>query len=211
MKFYKVLNVDGSCCHGGVGKWPLPVNGEPGAWMPPVQGELVPCENGYHVLKFNQLVKWLGPAIVEVEIRGSLIEQKDKCVTREARTLRVLDAWNEKASRLFACDCAERVLHLFEAIYPNDARPRTAIKVARRFANGEATVKELVAARDAASHARDAASHASDAASFASYAASFASYAASDAASHAASDAASYAEKEWQTSLLAGILGIEED
>ena len=188
--------------------------------MPPVQGELVPCENGYHVLKFNQLILWLGPAIVEVEIRGDLIEQDDKCVTREARTLRVLTAWNEKAMRLFACDCAERVLPLFETIFPTDKGPRTSIEVSRRFANGEATKEELVAARYAARVAASvAARYAASVA--ASVAASDARYAASDAASdarYAASDAASYAryaasdaEKEWQTSLLAGILGIEED
>ena len=57
---------------------------------------------------------------------------------------------DEKFARLFACDCAEHVLYLFEAKYPNDDRPRKAIEVARRFADGGATTEELAAARAAA-------------------------------------------------------------
>ncbi len=66
-----------------------------------------------------------------------------------------------KEIRLFACDCAQRVLPLFEAKYPDDKRPRQAIEIARRFANGQATQKEMAAARDAA---RDAEAAAGDAA-----------------------------------------------
>lgn len=52
---------------------------------------------------------------------------------------------NEKEVRLFATDCAEHVLHIFEAKIPNDDRPRKAIQAARDFAEGKIT-KE--AARD---------------------------------------------------------------
>ena len=60
----------------------------------------------------------------------------------------------DKEIRLFACDCAESVLHIFEEQYPNDNRPRNAIEVSRKFANGEATIEEL---RVAKSDAWDAA------------------------------------------------------
>lgn len=63
----------------------------------------------------------------------------------------------DREIRLFSCDCAERVLHLYEGQYPDDMRPRQAIEVARRYANGEATDEELTAARDAADAAGDAA------------------------------------------------------
>lgn len=68
---------------------------------------------------------------------------------------------SSQLSRLFACDCAERVLPLFEKKYPNDKRPRQAIEVARKFANGQATQVELDAARvadlaSALASARDA-------------------------------------------------------
>jgi hypothetical protein len=65
---------------------------------------------------------------------------------------------SDKDLRLFACDCAEHVLHFFEEKYPTDKRPRKCIEVARRFALGEATAEEMAAARAAAwAAARDAA------------------------------------------------------
>jgi len=59
-------------------------------------------------------------------------------------------AERDRLARLFACDCAERVLPIFEAAYPDDKRPRRAIEVARRFVAGDATKEEMVAARGAA-------------------------------------------------------------
>jgi hypothetical protein len=50
--------------------------------------------------------------------------------------------------RHFRVDCAERVKHLME-----DQRSLTALEVARRHANGEATDEELTAARTAAREA----------------------------------------------------------
>lgn len=48
----------------------------------------------------------------------------------------------------FSCRCAEHVLHLYEAEYPNDHRPRNAIKAKRRWMNKEITENELATARD---------------------------------------------------------------
>jgi len=85
--------------------------------------------------------------------------------------------------RHFAVDCAERVRHLM-----TDERILNVLAVARRYAEGEATDEELLAARDAASDAASAA--ASDVACAAAWAAARAAYAAaSDAASDAARDA----------------------
>ena len=64
---------------------------------------------------------------------------------------------DESKLRLFARDCAEQVLPLFERDYPEDKRPRVAIETARRFANGKATQEELAAARVAARAAAEAA------------------------------------------------------
>jgi len=156
---YKVLNENGTPCHGGNGTWSLPTLNEdgawiPGKWMPAIEGELVPCENGYHLCRDVQVLDWLGPALFEAEYRGEVVEAGDKVVVREARLLRRLETWNDRTARLFACDCAERVLPLFEGEHPADTRPREAIETARRYANGEATVKELAAARVAAGAAR---------------------------------------------------------
>lgn len=58
--------------------------------------------------------------------------------------------WNARADRLFACECAARVLGLFEAAVPGDPRPREAVDVARRFALGEVDDAQRLAAADAA-------------------------------------------------------------
>jgi len=104
-----------------------------------------------------------------------------------------------KDLRLFACDCAESVLPLFERKHPDDRRPREAISVARRYAMGEATKEELSAAYAAAwstahatwSSARSAAWYAAWSAAWS--ARSAARYAAWSAAVAAWSAAASYA------------------
>lgn len=44
--------------------------------------------------------------------------------------------WNAKIARLFAADCAERVLYLSETWRPHDSRPRDLISAARAIANG---------------------------------------------------------------------------
>ena len=64
---------------------------------------------------------------------------------------------SDKALRHFACDCAERVLPLFKEERPDDKRPRQAIEMARRFAEGFATMEELSAAGAAAGAAARAA------------------------------------------------------
>jgi len=182
---FKIINENGTPCHGGWGKWSLPHNKQPGDWMPPVKGKLIACENGYHLCREGDLIKWLGPAIFEAEYRGERLDTGNKIVVRQARLLRRLN-WDERIARHFACDCAEEVLHLYEQKYPDDLRPRQAIEVARRYADGEVTDGDLNAARIAAwNAARTAASVAcSGAARTAGYVAAW------DAASAAASTTA---------------------
>ncbi len=55
---------------------------------------------------------------------------------------------------IWATDCAEHVLPLFEAVRPDDARPRHAIELGRAWARGEIPWSE---ARTAAGHANGAA------------------------------------------------------
>jgi len=199
-RLFKVLNEDGSPFHSGSGTWHLPEGGRPGEWMPPIKGELIPCENGYHLCREQDLVEWLGPAIWEVEYQGDRVDSGNKIVVREARLLRRCENWNERTARLFACDCAEHVLYIFEAQHPDDSRPRQAIETVRRYARGEATKEELAAAWDAAGAAARAAARAAawDAAGAA------AGVAAWDAAGAAAGVAAGVE----QVSILAGLAGL---
>jgi hypothetical protein len=154
-KLYKVLGNNGNSCNGGRGKWSLPTKtGRPGHWMPPIEGHLIPCENGYHLCREADLIHWLGPTIYEAEYRGDRVDGDNKIVVREARLLYRFGAWNEKTARLFACDCASWALTLIEK---PDARSVEAVRVARLFAVGEANQEQLAAAWAAAGDAAGAA------------------------------------------------------
>ncbi len=69
---------------------------------------------------------------------------------------------------LWAADCAEHVLHLFESVQPSDRRPRQAIEMARAWAAGEVRMSQ---SRAAAGHAQAAARDLSGAARHAAFAA----------------------------------------
>jgi hypothetical protein len=162
MKYYKVLDKHGRSCHGGEAEWSLPTRNEdgswtPGEWMPPVEGDLEPCLNGYHVVSIEQLPRWLSERIFEVEPGKDVVNDGDEIITRTCRLTREYLGWNDYTARLFVCDGAEHVLPLYEAEYPNDDRPRKAIETARRYANGEATELEMSAAHIAAESAQVAA------------------------------------------------------
>jgi len=154
MTWYKVLAKDGSAIH-GTGVWSLPQDGRPGAWMPEIE-QLEPCVSGYHLVRRDGLVEWLGPVISEAEpYPEARWVEKDAHVRvfSRARAVLLLDAWTERTARLFAADCAERVVHLTGP----DQRCVESIRVARAYARGEATAEELRAASAAAWAARDAA------------------------------------------------------
>lgn len=69
---------------------------------------------------------------------------------------------------LWAADCAQHVLPLFEVVQPNDDRPRRAIELARAWTRGEVTMTQ---ARTAAGYANAAARDLTGAARHAAYAA----------------------------------------
>ena len=73
----------------------------------------------------------------------------------------LLDVQRHRLLASWAADCAEHVLPLFTAKYPEAGRPHRAIETARAWSRGEATVNE---AREAAFAAHAAARSASDAA-----------------------------------------------
>jgi len=153
-----------------------------------------------HVTDADHLLNWAREELYEVEVDESrgIVTDGEKYGVRRARLTRRVETWNERTARLFAADCAERVLPLFEKERPNDKRPREAIAVARRFAVGEATREELAAAGAAAwTVARDVAGAAArDAARAAAWAAAWG----------AARAAAWDAETAWQRERLAQYL-----
>lgn len=197
MKYYKILWTDRMPCNGGSGQWKPP--GQP---IPPIEGEIIPCKNGYHILTADQLVIWLGPEIWEIDpasvppVGADHIVCDDKHVVRTSTLLRRVDAWNDRTARLFSADCAEHVVHLV----PDELRVVTdwAIDAARRFARGETNSNELDAARAAAWDAGDAGAVGAVGAVWAVGAAR----AAARDARAAVGEAARVAEYKWQTDRL---------
>lgn len=56
---------------------------------------------------------------------------------------------------MWAADCAEHVLHLFESVQPSDARPRRTIESTRAWARGEMTMSQARGAAGANAAARE--------------------------------------------------------
>lgn len=75
---------------------------------------------------------------------------------------------NHHLLAIWAADCAQHVLHLFEEMQPNDKRPYQAIESARAWARGEITMSQ---SRSAGGQAMAAARNLNGAARFAAYAA----------------------------------------
>ena len=206
--YFKVLGPGQVSYHGGSGKW------TPGKWRN-VRGRLVRCQNGLHYVALAQLVQWLGPEIWAFEpFPGTeVIGDRDKLVCRKGRITEQYIGWNEQSARLFAADCAEHVLPIFERQHPNDSRPREAIAVARKYAAGQVTPSELEVAWDAAqtaaqTTARAATAWAATEATAHAARAAAARDAAWDAARAAAQATARAAERRWQVQRLAEILGV---
>ena len=75
---------------------------------------------------------------------------------------------NHHLLAIWAAECAEHVLPLFEAVQPLDPRPRRAVEQARAWIRGEITMTQ---ARTAAGHANAAARELSEPARHTAYAA----------------------------------------
>ena len=120
---------------------------------------------------------------------------------------------------LWAADCAEHVLPIFEAVRPNDDRPRLAIEATRLWANGEIKVtpskeaagasqnaaRELMGISEAARMAALSAGQAAVVAHVAAHelgAAAYAIRAAMESVPKPEREAARIAESDWQRSRL---------
>jgi hypothetical protein len=138
------------------------------------------------------------PRLITVRRGGSLSD----------RDHRLLAVW--------AADCTQHVLHLFDRERPADDRPRRAVELTRAWARGEITMTESrtaafaanAAAREVSGAAREAAHAAGQAAAVAHVAAhelgaaAYAIRAARAAATAADRDRAGRAERDWQRAQL---------
>lgn len=93
-------------------------------WTPPIEGNLVPCLNAYHGCSERHLAHWIESDLFVIESREKWFPGGCKLYTRGP--VRIVEhlKWNERTARLFAADCAERVLPLWEREHPDDERPR---------------------------------------------------------------------------------------
>jgi hypothetical protein len=155
-----------------------------------------PCEDGWEKL-LNHLNKTQADDEV-LELRTIL---ESNGIDDTIWAFRAVEG-KDKEIRLFAADCAESVLHIYEKQYPNDDRPRKAIQAARDYANGVVDKDELDAAWSAAWDAVAAAGdawYAGAAARSAARAAAGAAARAAGAALDAAGDAGAAArDAKWQ-------------
>lgn len=123
-----------------------------GRWTKHVDGELVPCERGYHVAQGKQVLDWLAPTVYVAEVcpDHDPINAVNKWVTCRVRLVRRL-AWDDSSARLFAADCAEGALLGERACGREpDERLWGAVAAARAFARGQISGEDLAAARAAA-------------------------------------------------------------
>jgi hypothetical protein len=124
-----------------------------------------PCGSGWDIL-----LNYLGKTKADNEPLSIATIIQSNGIKDAVWALRAVEG-KDKEIRLFAADCAESDLHIYENKYPNDDRPRKAIQAARDYANGVIGKDELAAASDAAFAASDAACDAARAASWAARAA----------------------------------------
>jgi hypothetical protein len=102
-----------------------------------------PCTDGW-----QKLLKFLGKTEADDEPLSIPTILESNGIDDALWALRAVEG-KDKEIRLMAADFAESVLHLFEAEYPTDDRPRKAIQAARDYANGLITLEQLNAARTA--------------------------------------------------------------
>jgi hypothetical protein len=103
-----------------------------------------PCEDGW-----KKLLNYLNKTEADDEVLELRTILESNGLDDTIWVFRAVEE-KDKEIRLFAADCAELVLPIYEKQYPNDDRPRKAIQAARDYANELISAEELDAARDAA-------------------------------------------------------------
>ena len=104
---YKFLRSDGRGVFTGF-RWPLP-NGGPGAW---VDAPVEPCRSGVHACRPGDLPLWLGRVLYEVELDGTVVEERTKVVASRGRLVRRVEAWDDALRDGYTRMCADRAHEL---------------------------------------------------------------------------------------------------
>lgn len=88
--------------------WPRPLPAADGDWLQVEDGPLVPCRNGLHACRIEQLSYWIADELWEVELGDEWIETRHSIVARRARLVRRIEAWEGAAAGAFTRACLAR-------------------------------------------------------------------------------------------------------
>ena len=158
-----------------------------------VKGTISCCNKGFHASpEPMQALKYVkGNILAIVRGSGDKDEQKDKSAFRSMEISHAY-RWTAKDSVELAIYSAEQVINIYESEYPNDNRPRDAIKAARQYL--QYPTKKSADAANAADAAAYAAADAANAVDAADAADAVDAADAADAAARAAAHAADAAD-----------------
>ena len=101
---YKFLRRDGTSVFTGF-RWPLPEHGSPGRW---VDAQVDPCRSGVHACWLAELPMWVAPALYQIELDGTIVEQRWKVVASRGRLVRRIEAWDDQLRDAYTRMCADR-------------------------------------------------------------------------------------------------------
>jgi len=123
---------------------------EPGRWVE--ADAAVPCEQGVHACRLDDLPFWTNEELWEIELAGEVVVAGRKLVAPRGRLVGRVEAWTEAAARELGDSAAARARALADA-RPDDAMARAYAEDAeRRAGQGRAYVATYIAAV-AAEHA----------------------------------------------------------
>ena len=146
-RYFKVLNPDGSTCHGGKANYPLPADSNAGDWLAPIDSKLIWCKNGYHICRTSDLFDWVGPAIFEVEFDGEMVVERNTLICRKVRLIKQLN-WNKQIAHQLIIDIVEHILPVYERRKPGDNSARRSLELAQKYNQGLVAQEELAKVND---------------------------------------------------------------
>ena len=103
---------------------------------------LEPCIHRWENL-IRHYPEWEGTPLDFLKLEHISVEDKQWLFLREEYV-------PKRELHLYACLCAEQVLHIFEKEYPDDKRPREAIEAKRLWLDGKISDDALDSASDSA-------------------------------------------------------------
>jgi len=77
---------------------------------------------------------WVGMIYYRYKTKGGGLAMKAIIISDKEIEQFDVETWSETDARLYAADCAESVLYLYERECPHDSRPRHAINSAKNYA-----------------------------------------------------------------------------